>query len=524
VNLVDVYAGIRFVEEHFDVGTLRMGDLDLWLFLRDVFVVPFSDHRVLAYQRLTGTSSHVDPLTATPAVPTRAPGPVHVAQFDRAVAVTVEAAAPRLEPAPGAVMQFHAYRDYSDVTAGGVANRIADAFSDLAADGDTVKVIEATGESLRARFRSPPIQLLPGSPTVYDDPAPGEDAVIAVLVPILEAAKSAGFAVDDRLAYTRRRLRQLYWRAEVYGQLLDRFRPAAVQVSSFSNLQRMAAVVAARRRDLPAIDVEHGYMGRLSAYGSLGYVAELPEPSVTIPSHFWCWGLESARQLERSLGDAVDRHLPIVGGSPEHVGTTTRSGPPLPAEITARVAKAGRVALFCWQPDELIHDDEPALVPKVLQAFVHRAPADTLLLFRLHPRSRHLIPLVERELRRLGAMNTEVASATLAPLPALIAASDVLLTSYSTVAFEANAQRVPVVLIDDVGADMMRDEVDRGVFHAATTVDELLALVHGLSRDDVVLVPYVDTDPTLPRRTLRRVLASAGSSWSSGPARERNAT
>jgi hypothetical protein len=507
VNLRDVYAAIAFVEETFDVDELRIGDLDLWLFLRDVFVVPFSDHRVLAYQRLTGSSSHVDPLTATPDVPTRASAPPRLGRVGDAVAVMLEPGAPDLDQRAPDIVQFHEYRDYSDVSDDGVVNRIADAFAETAVGRPTTKVIEATADSMRARFAAPPIQFLPALVPAFGRPVPGEDTLLDRLATITEAALRAGFAVDSRREYSRMRLRQLYWRADTYGRLLDVLEARAVQVSSFSNLQRMAAVVAARRRGLPAIDVEHGYMGRLSAYGSLGYIQQLSEPAVTIPSHFWCWGEESVRQLERSLGSATEQHRPLVGGSPTHLQASgTAETSPLPETLRRPVASADRVVLFCWQPDQLVHEDPPRLVPTIIEELACRADPGTLLLFRLHPRSRHLVPLVTRHLRRAGARNVEVEAATLARLPSLLEHTDVLLTSYSTVAFEANALGVPVVLVDEVGADMMRDEVDRGVFNATTSADELIELCASLTPSGVAAVPYLDTDPERPQRALAEVL------------------
>lgn len=510
MNLVDVYDAISWAEGHTDVLELELQGVNLWVMLRDVFVRPFSDHRIRAYQRLTGTPSHVDPLTAGPALPRPDADELAVdaRSFGDVAVVRTQRSAPPLEAARGGILQFHAFRDYSDIRPDGCFDRIADGFAETI-DGEVpvLSVITATSASLATRFARPPLQVLPRGSELAP-PVAGEDELLDRVRELVHAAREAGHHAEDRPAFLLDRVRTLLHRADQFGHLLDVAEPAAVQIASFSNADRMAAVIAAHRRGLPALDVEHGYMGELSAYGRLGFV---PTTGVTsVPSHFWCWGRESARLLERSLGAATAAHRPVVGGAPSYSPTDRepRDPRPLPDELAGRVAAADRVALFGWQPDMLVHDEVPSLLPEVLREAVARAGTDVLFLLRLHPRSRHLVPLVERELRRIGAANVEVAGSTHADLDALFAVTDVLLTSYSTVAFEANRARIPVVLTDRIGHLMMADYVERGLFHAAHGAEELLTLIRDLRPGDVEVIEYVEADPRAPHRALAAVLGS----------------
>jgi hypothetical protein len=507
VNLVDVYDAIAWAEDHTDVLELELQGVNLWVMLRDVFVRPFSDHRIRAYQRLTGTPSHVDPLTAGPALPRLDAGDVAVdtrSVGDVAVLRT-QRDTPTLEAGRGGIVQFHAFRDYSDVRPDGCFDKIADGFAETIGDEvPLLSVIAATPASLATRFVRPPLQVLPRGDVA--PPVPGEDALLDRVTELVHAARAAGHQAEDRPAFLRDRIRSLLHRADQFGRLLDVAEPAAVQIASFSNTDRMAAVVAAQRRGLPAIDVEHGYMGELSAYGRLGFVP--PEGITSVPTHFWCWGRESERLLQRSLGPAVVAHRPVVGGAPSYAPADRPPRAPrsLAPELADRVAAADRVALFGWQPDMLVHDQIPDLIPATLREAVVRAGPEVLFLLRLHPRSRHLVPLVERELARLGATNVEVAGATHADLEALFAVTDVLLTSYSTVAFEANRAHIPVVLTDDIGHLMMADYIERGLFHAVHDAGELLTAVRELRPEGVEVIEYVETDPQAPHRALRTVL------------------
>jgi hypothetical protein len=509
VNLIDVYDAIAWAEEHGDVLELELEGVNLWVALRDVFVRPFSDHRVQAYQRLTGTPSHVDPLTAGPSLPRLGRGEVdvHVEPCGDVAVLRTQRGTPPLDAVRGGILQFHAFRDYSEIRPEGCYDRITDAFADTVAGAvPVVSVVSATPASLATRFARPPWQMLPrGS----DQPpaVPGEEDLLRRVGELIRAAHAAGHAAEDRPEFLRQRLRGLMHRADQFGRLIDLVEPAAVQVASYSNADRMAAVIAAQRRGLPAVDVEHGYMGELSAYGRLGF---LPETGVSsVPSHFWCWGRESERLLHRSLGTATAAHRPVVGGAPAYHqrDDAPHVVRPLPVDLTARVAAAHRVALLGWQPDMLVHDEEPDLIPAVLREALVRGRPEVLFLLRLHPRSRHLVPLVERELERIGARNVEVHGATHEDLAALLQVTDVLLTSYSTVAFEANRERIPVVLTDAIGHHMMADYIERGLFHAAHDAAGLLTLVDELHSEDVTVIEYVETDPAAPHRALRAIVA-----------------
>lgn len=509
MNLKDVYDGIAAVEDAFDVEELTLDGINVWLPLRDIFIRPFYDHRLLTYRELLGTDSHVDPMDAGTAMPTVHPDDVQVTIRPLGGLSLLDTVGTELTVEPD-LLFFHAFTDYGDVVGGGCFNRIADSLLEAYGRPDRcLKLVRATPSSLRARFAHPAWQYLEqGGPLQVREPLPGEDALCRHLDAIVDFARGRGFATVYHPMALLNRLRTMVWRSRQFAGLLEHLSPGAVVLSSFSNIERMAMIVAARRVGIPSVDVEHGFMGFLSPYGRLGCVPATGWD--VLPDWFWVWGHESARLLELSLGEAAAVHRPVLGGSPEHVrrrllGIDEHVEVALDEGLRTRVAAAPRTALFCWQPDMLVHEREARLLPSALEDAIVADP-ETLWLVRLHPRSRHLVPVVEDHLDRLGARNVELRLSTSEPLSALLGAADVVLTSYSTVAFEANERRLPVVLIDEVGVGMMEDYVARGVFDAATDGPALVAAVRARAGQPALPVEYVDPSTDAHERAFRTIL------------------
>jgi CDP-glycerol glycerophosphotransferase (TagB/SpsB family) len=179
----------------------------------------------------------------------------------------------------------------------------------------------------------------------------------------------------------------------------------------------------------------------------------------------------------------------------------------LPADLARRIEAARRTILFCWQPDMLVHEDRPHLLPPAFLQAAARCPADCLFAVRLHPRSHHLIPAFARQLEEAGLANWEIETTTRAPLPELLPEADLLLTSYSTVAFEANALGIPVALVDRFGCAMMHHYVTAGIFHDGTDPEQLAGLCRTAPDQPVQKVDYLDTRPDTARAAFETILA-----------------
>lgn len=524
MNLATVYRHIAAAEERFDVGDWRIGDVNVWLPARDLFIRPFFEHRLQTYRAVLRATSHTDPLSwellrhhhlaFDPAVSYE-----HHALGDLALFNKHGDTYGGRYGKPVDVLVHHAFTDYGEEVAGQAFNRVNDGVVELAPDRDrVVKLMRANATAPLLPYYNP-THFYHEIDQPWRDPLPtsgsDEEALLGRVREMVAWARAQGipYAFEPRAFLAR--LRTMLWRAANFQRVLRYFEPRSVFLSSYSNIERMAMIVACWREGVPAVDVEHGYMGPYSPYGRLGFVPT--EGVAVLPRWFWCWGEETRAFLERSLGPGGQPHQPVVGGSTWHrardrlvaQGVLEEERPSqLPETYVGRLRDARRVVYFCWQPDMLVHDDPPALLPAQFLEAAAAADDDVLFCIRLHPRSHHLIDRFEALLHRHGVTNWEIENSTRFPLLDVLPLTDLLLTSYSTVAFEANALGIPVALVDEFGADMMRDYVDRGVFDAATDAGALLEAFKNLEPGDVTRVHYDSDDPAAHARAFATILDS----------------
>lgn len=534
MNLAAVYAHIAAAEQRFDVADLRLADTNVWLPARDLFVRPFFEYRLRTYKAVLRATSHTDPLSwellrdrdlaFSPDVDYRHRDLGDLVLFNKHGAAYGER-----HDRPVDVLVYHAFTDYGEEVAGRAFNRVNDGVVELAPDRDRVVKLMRAGATAPLLPYHNPTHFYVELDRRWRDPAPvagsDEETLMARVAEMVAWARDEGIPHVFEPRGFLERLRTLLWRAGCFQEVLRYFAPRSVFLSSYSNIERMAMIVACWREGVPAVDVEHGFMGPYSPYGRLGFVP--PEGVRVLPRWFWCWGEENRAFVERSLGPGTP-HGAVVGGSTWHrarqrlvTGGVLEEERPalLPAGYVQRLRAARRVVYFCWQPDMLVHDDPPSLLPPHFLDAAAASGDDVLFCIRLHPRSHHLIARFAALLARHGVRNWEIECSTRYPLLDILPLTDVLLTSYSTVAFEANELGIPVVLVDAFGADMMRDYVRRGVFHTATDAEALRSLCDGLDRAGVTRVGYASDDPGAHERAFAAILdAGPATEAAVGPA------
>lgn len=237
------------------------------------------------------------------------------------------------------------------------------------------------------------------------------------------------------------------------GVLLDRASPRLMLLNCYYSLVGMASSLAASRRGIRTVDVQHGvtlnnpnYQG-WRAFPSSGYAL--------LPERFWCWAEADTAPVRGWPATVASRHQAFVGGHPwmalfdgEREGTRD-----LYEEVRGLRGPALNVLVTLTWSSAL----SPAL-KRILEA----SPPDWTWWIRLHP-------LMDREreaIRSWCAAHARgrvlVDRATDLPLPLLLRETDVHLTHNSTVIQEAASAGVPSVLIDRHGLDVYTGEIESG--------------------------------------------------------------
>jgi len=272
-------------------------------------------------------------------------------------------------------------------------------------------------------------------------------------------------ALDDRLDAIRAGER-------FFDALLARVRPRAAFSVCFHTNLGMGLTRACRSRGLPSVDVQHGKQGIYS--GIYSHWSRVPEGGWDLlPQVFWVWGEESRENLEKWFPPEAGAHRAVVGGhrwvgwwQEDRVGAAAD----LPADLSARIARAERTVLVSLQPF-----DDP--LSPLLERAVRESPEGWLWLFRLHPHQRSRIDEIRARLHALGAARVEVDGTTRAALYALLRAADHHVTRWSSVCFEALCFGVPTTLVDPDGLQLFERFVRNGTF---AYVDEVAGLLRSV--------------------------------------------
>ncbi len=246
------------------------------------------------------------------------------------------------------------------------------------------------------------------------------------------------------------RSRALWAVADYFGGILDEVEPRLVLCSCYYNLVGMAFCLAARRRGITSVDIQHGATLKNPAYE--GWSRFPAEGYGTLPDHFWCWSDADAKPVSDW---AVPQHRAMVGGHPwlAFWGEDRPDHEPYARKLrAARGRELNVLVSLTWSSG----------LSENLKQLLRQSPRYWTWWLRLHP-----LMSTEREEIRRWCLENAVAQVhidvpTDLPLPLVLREADAHLTHNSTVVQEATALGCPTVLIDEASLDVYRSELDSG--------------------------------------------------------------
>lgn len=271
-----------------------------------------------------------------------------------------------------------------------------------------------------------------------------------------------------KLRLLRDRARAIEEIAGYFDGVFARARPRVAFCIAYYSVAHMAFCLAARRRGVQSVDVQHGVTARNPAYD--GWTRFPDGGYVLLPDRFWCWSERDAGPVSGWPAAAARRHRPLVGGHPwaafwQHAG-------PLADEFRKRIA-----AIKGSGPNLLLTLSWSSGLTEAHRQVLTASPADWTWWVRLHPS----METERREIRRWceqhGAGRIRVDEPTDLPLPLLLQESDVHVTRNSTVIQEAAACGLPSVAIDRRAEEMYGHELESGWAVLAESTAEILAAI-----------------------------------------------
>lgn len=458
------------IQAEFPVHELQLDGVHFWPAVRFFFYTLISDARQQRYMAYFQSKSHSTVFGKGPATPSSHARQAGLRAFERSLLLAEHPESARwLEGEKPDFLLYELFVDYRNERPEGLLDKYLDPFIRVYGKDYRFAKLCRIEEAARNRaYLYPPLffdYLV--DETQWLPPATGEREFLRALRTLnryLEKAKPH-LSVDP--VFMLARCLAILARAAELQQYLEYFSPRAVFFQSYPNVFKMPLALACRRHGIPAVDVQHGYLDTSQMFGD--WQCAPKEGYALLPEVLWTWGAPTARAWESAFPPECQGHRAVIGG---YLWEDCKEWKPRVAEQSAghrdflrASTKLGkrrwsRRILVAHQPDLLVQGEAGDILPRHLIEAMAASPKDWQWLLRLHPRSLHLIEhFREAVADALAPEQLNVQEASTLDLDLLLPECSHLLTSWSTVAFEAQAAGIPVGLLDQTGAAIFRGSV-----------------------------------------------------------------
>ncbi|ACK84792.1 hypothetical protein [Methylorubrum extorquens] len=499
----DFFNAVQRVQKEFDLSRLTLGGVNHWMVVRLLMLSNLASLAARSTRALVGMQSHSrmidNPLAQLSQSSTK------LAYYSKRI---VDRSAILFEPpgtdsTPGKMVFYELPVDYTQVIGGSAVNRIADGF--VEAFGSQVrKVCRFDFGLARSASRIDPtyVFIAPG-----EIQAPAEDRrrflrAVRDLCRFLDL-HAPDFSISP--AQILRSMTQVLSQAEAHDAWLEAVDPKIVAFQCYVSMEKMALLVACKRRGIPTLEVQHGYCDASSIFNDMPSFGS--KTISLLPDVFWAWGPMTRDALRSDPGFRRNDIRVALGGDVWGALANGRAANEVGTFLEQVAAhRYTRRIMVGHQVESLMRTGESDLVvPQLLIDAMRAGSSSWLWLIRVHPRSSHLIEPIQKTFVDLGIANFELIHSTITPIEIVFEAADCYVTGFSVSAFEANTIGKPVIIIDEIGRQLFAPLVEADMFKAAATGAELVRHVKQLERP-AGDAGYYCRDLALARKTFEAVM------------------
>ena len=244
--------------------------------------------------------------------------------------------------------------------------------------------------------------------------------------------------------------------------LLKKTKPKAILTTCcLSAPEGFAISLAGTKAKVPVVDFQHGQQG--PDHSLYCHWPHIPMQGYSsLPSHFWVWGKITANRIEKW---GKNRIKVIIGGNP-WVQIRTSASQKIDSNLNARKARNSKI-LVALQSNEI-----PIQILKIMEV---NSQDDVTWCFRPHP--------IFSSVRKMKTILSKVKSKNWLidkneDAFASLIQHDILLTSYSTMAYEALAFGLRVGITSSLGIREMQMFLRKGYFEDASTEYGIFKLIN----------------------------------------------
>ncbi|MCU7799635.1 MAG: hypothetical protein KZQ70_05700 [gamma proteobacterium symbiont of Lucinoma myriamae] len=283
----------------------------------------------------------------------------------------------------------------------------------------------------------------------------------------------------------------LYWLnylSKEYEKILKSYSPKLVFIVCFYRIDAMAMSLACNKLGIKSVEYQHGAQNDYHAMYTNW--ENIPQKGYElIPDVFWMWGKISKNRIDKWAAK-TDKHQAVVGGN---IWMTYF----LQKNISIdKIKKYYNI----YNTNILVSLQGDSFFPNYLLDIISNFSHNTSWHFREHPR----LPISSALRNKIESLdNTEIEFSSIAPLYDLLKLTDIHLTGFSTVAFEAQNFCVPTIFTHENALNGFHLMINKNGLFFSKNYKETKVLIKKLMDDTVRIEPeYIISNLTLHKNTL----------------------
>jgi hypothetical protein len=303
--------------------------------------------------------------------------------------------------------------------------------------------------------------------------------------------KNFGFKVQycNELSY-------IYFLSKKLEKVLYKYNPKAVFLGVFYSPNSMAISLACHRLGIQVVEYQHGAPNK--THPMYSHWENIPHQGYElIPDIFWTWG-KSSQKVVQAWMKYTKKHKAIIGGN-LWMGFYRKNAPTLNREDTAVIYNKDKVnILVSLQGDQFF--------PYYLLESIKDSVNSIDWHFRDHP----TLLISDGLKEKLSSFsNTEIEYSSRAPLYNLFGMIDIHITSFSTVAFEAQSFNIPTIFTHVNAKNGYRSLLSKnGLYYAASSAELNLLIDKLLQSTDTIKSENIVSDLDVYKNTLALIMGN----------------
>jgi hypothetical protein len=253
-----------------------------------------------------------------------------------------------------------------------------------------------------------------------------------------------------------RMIRNIHELSKIYEKVLKKSRPKLVFLICFYTLNSFAITLACHRLNIKVVEYQHGAQNDCHNMYT-NWKRPPKEGYEIIPDYFWMWGDISRKRIE-NWASKTSKHVAFVGGNSSLLNAKNRR-----RVIKEEIIKSDKkIVLVSLQHEKFL--------PHWFVDFCIDHKDEFSWVFRQHPRNK----LSKETLNVLASISDiPVDVATDTNKYDLLTISDIHITGFSSMAFEALFFNTPTIFVNENALNGYRKLIDDRSFYYASNREEM---------------------------------------------------